>query len=250
MIKIYYLFIYLFLFSNTLTAKNKKNFYKEEYVYKVKYFNVNIGEIKLVITNKDTKKSNFVMKLDTKKKWSWIYSLHQLINAKFKNNFSQLIKWNNIKKEKYKSKYENIKLSFYRSKLKKIKLTFFNKKKKIINKRFFILSKNKIVHSPWTAPWYVATLNLKNKKSKIIHLLYKGKLVKAKINKLNKKTILVLKKKIKTQIFSVSSIKNKSISLKIWVSKYKKNNIVSNFNLKLKTGRLKASLKSYKKEPL
>lgn len=248
--KIYFLFFCLFVFSNFSEARNKKSFYKEKYIYQVQYFNVNIGKIALSVTGKNKQESSFKMQLDTKKNWAWIYSLHQSIVAKFSKHFSQLTEWRYIKREKSVNTYEHMRLSPSLVQLKKMELTYFNKKKKIISKYFVLLQKNKVIHSVWTVPWYIAFWSRKEQKNKTIRLLYKKKLVAAKINVLNRENSLVLKEKVKAQVFSVSSAKDKSISLKVWVSQYKKNSIVSSFNLKLKTGQLKASLKSYKKERL
>lgn len=190
------------------------------------------------------------MKLDTKKNLAWMYSLNQSVVATFDNNFSQLTEWKSNRKKKSVHTYAHIRLSSSLAKPKQIKLIHLDKKKKIINKYLFLLKKNKNIHSAWTAPWYIASLSWKKKQKQTINLLYKKKIVVAEINLLNQEDSLVLNKKIKTQVFSISAVKDKSLFLKVWISQHKKNTIVSSFNLKLKTGQLNANLKSYKKELL
>lgn len=250
--KFYFLFFYIFLISNVTYAKLKKPLYQEKYVYKIKYLGVNMGTLSINIIHKQGKKQHFRMQLDTKKSLSWMYKLHQSVVAKFNKNFFQLTEWKNIKEEKSRKTYEHVGLGLLptSAKIQKIQLIHYNKKNKIINKNFVLLPKNKALHSTWTLPWYIAFSSWKDKENEIINLLYKKKIIKAKVILLKTENSLILGKKKKSKVFSISSSKNKNIQLKVWVSQYKENTIVSSFNLKLKLGQLKASLKSYKKENL
>ncbi len=250
--KSYFLF-FIFLYINlpgVCKAKSKNFFYKEKYVYSVKYFNISVGEIHLNITKKSKKEIRFNMRLGTKKQLAWIYSLNQSLFAVISSQFLQLREWKNTKVVKKKSTYEHIRLLPPTRFFKKTQLVNFNKKKVAINKKLLSLKASKSVHSLWTAPWYIAAKPWKKKKTESIYLLYKKKIVAAKIKALSVKEVLVINKKIKVQKFSVYSDKEKAISLKVWVGRYKKNNIVSRFSFKLKRGHLQAKLKSYKKEQL